>query len=243
MEPQRALRSASARPSAVRLSGPTSKIAIRATHVPSTPHCLLGLRINSRRRAVQARSAKWNEAPVVDRCNAPGPANRHQLVGPTFHHARRRPQSQGSSSQSLRRCSPKQRLDGLKIGKYAPPLLSCLCRTGLWAVWRMRGNADFCEFAKAYALCASCAYNHSDANLFAVGQTVGQPARTVVDISDRPHAAAATHIRIPGQRFCPDTEEVTGSNPVSPTSNIPSQRHFLDRASGIRATNAQQGRA
>ena len=174
--------------------------------------------------------------------DAPGPANRHQLVGQPFimrvgdlsHRDRRHNLYVDVAQAAARR---------LKIGKYAPPLLSCLCRTGLWAVWRMRGNADFCEFAKAYALCASCAYNDSDANLFAVGQTVGQPARTVVDISDRPHAAAATHIRIPGQRFCPDTEEVTGSNPVSPTSNIPSQRHFLDRASGIRATNAQQGRA
>ena len=30
-----------------------------------------------------------------------------------------------------------------------------------------------------------------------------------------------------GARF-PDTEEVTGSNPVSPTSNIPSQHRFCD---------------
>jgi hypothetical protein len=30
-----------------------------------------------------------------------------------------------------------------------------------------------------------------------------------------------------GARF-PDTEEVTGSNPVSPTSITPSQPHFFD---------------
>jgi hypothetical protein len=33
----------------------------------------------------------------------------------------------------------------------------------------------------------------------------------------------------PKQRFCPDTEEVTGSNPVSPTSNIPNQPPVCDR--------------
>ena len=183
----------------MRLSGPTSKIAIRATHVPSTPHCLLGLRINSRRRAVQASSAKWNEAPVVDRCNAPGPANRHQLVGPTFHHARRRPQSQGSSSQSLRRCSPRQRLDGLKIGKYAPPLLSCLCRTGLWAVWRWALMPTFgvCKGVRPLRELrlqrlgrqpACCRPNCRPTNPHS-GETS----------SDRAHAADATLSRIPGR--------------------------------------------
>ena len=64
---------------------------------------------------------------------------------------------------------------------------------------------------------ASCAYNDSDANLLAVGQTVGQPTRTVRDMSDLAHAPDATLAAVHGQRFCPDTEEVTGSNPVSPT--------------------------
>jgi hypothetical protein len=50
-----------------------------------------------------------------------------------------------------------------------------------------------------------------------VGETVGQPVRTVANISDPAHAPDTTLPRIPEQRFCPDTEEVTGSNPVSPT--------------------------
>jgi hypothetical protein len=50
-----------------------------------------------------------------------------------------------------------------------------------------------------------------------VGQTVGQSPRTVANIRDRAHAPDATLVRIPRRRFCPDTEEVTGSNPVSPT--------------------------
>jgi hypothetical protein len=54
-------------------------------------------------------------------------------------------------------------------------------------------------------------------NLFTVGQTVGQPTRTVIDMSDLAHAPDATVAAVHGQRFCPDTEEVTGSNPVSPT--------------------------
>src|SRR5512133_3619201 len=48
-----------------------------------------------------------------------------------------------------------------------------------------------------------------------VGQSVGHPSRTVADISDPAHAPDATLHHIPEQRFCPDTEEVTGSNPVS----------------------------
>jgi hypothetical protein len=39
----------------------------------------------------------------------------------------------------------------------------------------------------------------------------------VANISDPAHAPDTTLPRIPEQRFCPDTEEVTGSNPVSPT--------------------------
>jgi hypothetical protein len=52
---------------------------------------------------------------------------------------------------------------------------------------------------------------------FTVGQTVGQPTRTVADISDPAHASGTPLPRIPRQRFCPDTEEVTGSK-VSFTS-------------------------
>ena len=62
--------------------------------------------------------------------------------------------------------------------------------------------------------------------LAAHGCTVGQPPRTVANISDRAHAPDATLVRIPRRRFCPDTEEVTGSNPVSPTSNTPGQTGF-----------------
>jgi hypothetical protein len=61
------------------------------------------------------------------------------------------------------------------------------------------------------------------ANLFTVGQTVGQPTRTVADIGDPGPAPGATLGRVCRQRFCPDTEEVTGSNPVSPTSITPGQ--------------------
>ena len=64
-----------------------------------------------------------------------------------------------------------------------------------------------CE--KACAPPASCAYNDSDANLLAVRQAVGQPTRTVRDMSDLAHAPDATVAAVHGQRFCPDTEEVT----------------------------------
>jgi hypothetical protein len=74
-------------------------------------------------------------------------------------------------------------------------------------------------------------YDSESGNLFAVGQTVGQPTRTLADIGDLAHAADAILAGIPRQGFCPDTEEVTGSNPVSPTSNIPSQMRFRGFAS------------
>jgi hypothetical protein len=61
---------------------------------------------------------------------------------------------------------------------------------------------------------------------FTVAQSVGQPTRTVADISDLAHAPDATLHHIREQKFCPDTEEVTGSNPVSPTSIIPGQTGF-----------------
>src|SRR5215208_7653130 len=44
---------------------------------------------------------------------------------------------------------------------------------------------------------------------------------TRVQIPSPPRAIGAAVARFP------DTEEVTGSNPVSPTHNTPSQRHFL----------------
>ena len=69
-----------------------------------------------------------------------------------------------------------------------------------------------------------CGYHCAD--LFTVGQTVGQPTRTVADTTEPAHAPRATLARVPMRSFCPDTEEVTGSNPVSPTSNTPSERHF-----------------
>jgi hypothetical protein len=71
---------------------------------------------------------------------------------------------------------------------------------------------------------AGAAVDPTEVNRLAVGQTVGQPAHTVANIGDPPHAADATLIPIPKQRFCPDTEEVTGSNPVSPTSCFPCQQ-------------------
>jgi hypothetical protein len=40
-------------------------------------------------------------------------------------------------------------------------------------------------------------------------------------MSDHADAPYATVAAVHGQGFCPDTEEVPGSNPVSPTSNIP----------------------
>jgi hypothetical protein len=75
--------------------------------------------------------------------------------------------------------------------------------------------------------------------LFAVGQTVGQSVRTVADISHRPDAPDATLARASRHRFCPDTEEVTGSNPVSPTSIIPCQARFWIRWERFRTTYAQ----
>jgi hypothetical protein len=78
-------------------------------------------------------------------------------------------------------------------------------------------DADLGSLQKACTPPASCAYNDSDANLLAVRQAVGQPTRTVRDMSDLAHAPDATVAAVHGQRFCPDTEEVTGSNPVSPT--------------------------
>ena len=61
----------------------------------------------------------------------------------------------------------------------------------------------------------------------------------MADISDATHAPDATLAGIPEERFCPDTEEVTGSNPVSPTSNIPGQRLIRPRRQEPRATYAQ----
>jgi hypothetical protein len=87
----------------------------------------------------------------------------------------------------------------------------------------MGSDADLGSLQKACAPPASCAYNDSDANLLAVGQIVGQPTRTVRDMSDHTDAPDATVAAVHGQRFCPDTEEVTGSNPVSPTSITPGQ--------------------
>lgn len=52
-------------------------------------------------------------------------------------------------------------------------------------------------------------------DLFTVGQTVGQPARTGANISDPAHALDATIARIPEQRFCPDTEGVIASMNVT----------------------------
>jgi hypothetical protein len=75
-------------------------------------------------------------------------------------------------------------------------------------------------------------HDSESGNLFAVGQTVGQPTRTLADIGDLAHATDATLAGIPRQRFCPDTEEVIGSDRVSPTSNIPSQMSFA----GLRRT-------
>jgi hypothetical protein len=52
---------------------------------------------------------------------------------------------------------------------------------------------------------------------FTVGQTVGQPRRTAADISDPAHAPDATLLRIPEQKFCPDTEGVNASMNVTDT--------------------------
>ena len=57
-------------------------------------------------------------------------------------------------------------------------------------------------------------------NLFAVGQTVGQPTRTVAYISDSVHAPGAILVRISEQRFCPTRKESRShadSNALSPT--------------------------
>jgi len=81
------------------------------------------------------------------------------------------------------------------------------------------GRKPRCGAADAFSWVA-CDCNDSPWQLFTVGQIVGQPTRTVADIGDPPHAPDATLPRI-NQRICPTTEEVTGSNPGSPTSNSP----------------------
>ena len=86
----------------------------------------------------------------------------------------------------------------------------------------IRGQKLRCAAAQALSS-LDCAYSRSDGKLLIVGQTVGQRARTVADVSDSRNARHVLLARIPYRRFCPDTEEVTGSNPVSPTSNIPGQ--------------------
>jgi hypothetical protein len=48
---------------------------------------------------------------------------------------------------------------------------------------------------------------------------------------------------VTGGRILADTEEVTGSNPVSPTKESPSHKHFPESFSRHRATYAQQVRA
>ena len=63
--------------------------------------------------------------------------------------------------------------------------------------------------------------------------TVGQPTCTVADISDGTHAPDTPLARIARQRFCPDTEEVTGSNPVSPTRGFLMYKGF-ERLSSTR---------
>jgi hypothetical protein len=118
-----------------------------------------------------------------------------------------------------RRCGPERRLDGLKIGKHAPPLISLL-PNGFVTRVAMRSDADLGSLQRPAPPPASCGYNDADANLLAVGQQT----RTVRDMSDLAHAPDATVAAVHAQRFCPDTEEVTGSNPVSPTANTPSQR-------------------
>jgi hypothetical protein len=111
------------------------------------------------------------------------------------------------------RCSPKQRLDAASRSASSHRRCSAVLPNGFMGRVAMRCNANLGSLQGRRPSPASCAYNDSDGNLLAVGQ----PARTVADTSDRPHAADATHSRIPRQRLCPDTEEVTGSNPVSPT--------------------------
>ena len=75
-------------------------------------------------------------------------------------------------------------------------------------------------------LLGSFAYKTQSGTLFNVGQTVGQPTRTVADTTEPAHAPRATLARVPMRSFCPDTEEVTGSNPVSPTEKALVSRPF-----------------
>ena len=112
-------------------------------------------------------------------------------------------------------CGPEQRLEGLKIVVCAAAQ-SCLSN-GFASRVAMRSDADLGSLQRPAPPTASCGYNDSDAHLLAVGHTVGQQTRTVRDMSDLAHAPDATVAAVQGQRFCPDTEEVTGSNPVSPT--------------------------
>jgi hypothetical protein len=104
----------------------------------------------------------------------------------------------------------------------------------------MGSDADLGSLQKACAPPASCAYNDSDADLLAAGQTVGQPTRTVRDMSDLTHAPDATIAAVHGHRFCPDMEGVTGFK-----SSIAHQYHpWSDAveqiASDVCATYAQE---
>jgi hypothetical protein len=82
------------------------------------------------------------------------------------------------------------------------------------------------EFQRRLSTTTARLHRSHAVRLFTVGQAVGQPTRTVADIGDPARAADPSLARIPRQRFCPDTEEVTGSNPVSPTSGFPYFKPF-----------------
>jgi hypothetical protein len=70
-------------------------------------------------------------------------------------------------------------------------------------------------------------------------QSVQHPAIVCVHLLTwRPPAAALSCVP-----EITDTEEVTGSNPVSPTSITASQMQFPENLSGLCATFAQQGEA
>ena len=80
--------------------------------------------------------------------------------------------------------------------------------------------------AVAYPLLGNCAYNDSAGNSAHCQPNCWPTSPTVANMGDSVHAPDATLVRIPKQRLCPGTEEVTGSNPVSPTTITPGQTPF-----------------
>jgi hypothetical protein len=117
-----------------------------------------------------------------------------------------------------------KKIDHVRTVRRAPAIRSELSELAKQRRLRLQQLEDLrMDAAEAHATAAP---RNVGRHLLVVGQTVGQPARTVALIGDPPHRSRCHIACVQMQRFCPDTEEVTGSNPVSPTSNTPSEHSF-----------------